>query len=170
VSTRVDLLAYESPEFHDGLRRANMQGSFRSLQTVQSLLGLLGGALAALGIVVALAALQPWLLPVVLLGHVPLLLVTRTNARDSYRFSFGMTPNDRERAYLHSLLLGSDNAKEVRAFNLAPFLHARYDRLYEDRIRELRALARRRTLRASRARWRRRPWPPAPRVRSRTST
>jgi ATP-binding cassette subfamily B protein len=147
VATRVDLLAYESPDFHDRLRRANMQGSFRSLQTVQSLLGLVGGALAAVGILVALASLQPWLLPIVVLGYVPLLLVTRTNTRDSYRFSFGMTPNDRERAYLQSLLIARDNAKEVRAFNLAPFLRARYDRLYEERIRELRALARRRTLR-----------------------
>src|SRR5919197_1703155 len=39
VATRVDLIAFESPDFYDRLRRANMQGQFRSLQTVQSLLG-----------------------------------------------------------------------------------------------------------------------------------
>lgn len=147
VSTKIDLIAYESPDFYDRLRRANMQGQFRSLQTVQSLLGLVGASIAAVGIVVALASLQPWLLPIVLLGYVPLWLVTRTNTRDSYRFAFGMTPNDRQRNYLQNLLLGRDSAKEVRAFNLAPFLRKRYDRLYDERLKELRAVARRRTVR-----------------------
>jgi ATP-binding cassette subfamily B protein len=58
-----------------------------------------------------------------------------------------MTPNDRQRNYLQSVLLGRDSAKEVRAYDLAPFLRKRYDRLYDERIRELRALARRRTVR-----------------------
>ena len=148
VATKIDLIAYESPDFYDQLRRANMQGQFRSLQTVQSLLGLVGAAVAGVGIVVALASLQPWLLPVVVLGYAPLWLVTRRNTRDSYRFAFGMTPNDRQRGYLQSVLLGRDSAKEVRAFDLASFLRRRYDRLYDERIMELRALARRRTLRA----------------------
>jgi ATP-binding cassette subfamily B protein len=42
------------------------------------------------------------------------------------------------------LLLGRDPAKEMRAFNLAAFLRRRYDRLYDERIGELRSLARRR--------------------------
>ncbi len=147
VSTKIDLIAYESPDFYDRLRRANMQGQFRSLQTVQSLLGLVGATIAAVGIVVALTSMQPWLLPIVTLGYVPVWLVSRKNTRDTYRFAFGMTPNDRQRNYLQNLLLSRDNAKEVRAFNLGPFLRARYDRLYDERLKELRALARRRTFR-----------------------
>ncbi len=148
VSTKIDLIAYESPDFYDRLRRANMQGQFRSLQTVQSLLGLVGGAIAAVGIIIALTSIQPWLLPIVLLGYVPLWIVSRSNTRDSYRFAFGMTPNDRQRNYLQNVLLGRDSAKEVRAFNLGPFLRERYDRLYDLRVQELRSLARRRTSRS----------------------
>ena|SRR5215218_9025464 len=118
-----------------------MQGQFRSLQTVQGLLGLVGGGIAAIAIVLALTSLQPWLLRIVVLGYVPLWIVTRTNTRVSYRFAFGMTPNDRRRNYLQSVLLGRDSAKEVRAFDLARFLRKRYDRLYDERIAELRALA-----------------------------
>jgi ATP-binding cassette subfamily B protein len=59
-----------------------------------------------------------------------------------------MTPNERERMYLTSVMLERDAAKEVRAFQLAPFLRRRYDRLFDERMVELRALARRRTVRS----------------------
>jgi ATP-binding cassette subfamily B protein len=125
VATRVDLLAFESPDFNDRLRRAQAQGFFRALQTVNGLLGLVGGAVAGVGIVAALATLQPLLLPLVALGYVPLWIVASRNSRDFYSFAYGMTANERERHYLLDVLLGRDPAKEVRAFQLAPFLRRR---------------------------------------------
>jgi ATP-binding cassette, subfamily B, bacterial len=145
VSTRIDLLAFESPEFYDRLQRARTQGQFRALQTVTGLLGMVGAAVAAVGIVAALATLQPLLLPFILLGYVPLWIVSTLNTRDLYEFSWGMTPADRQRHYIQDILMGRNAAKEVRAFNLASFLRGRYDRLYDERIDELRKLARRRT-------------------------
>jgi ATP-binding cassette, subfamily B, bacterial len=144
VSTQIDLLAFESPDFYDRLQRARAQGMFRSLQTVNGLLGLIGAAVTGATIVIALAALQPLLLPLVLLGYVPLWLVSTLNSRDLYRFIHGMTPNERARHYLERVLMGRDPAKEVRSFRLATFLRGRYDRLYDERITELRSLARRR--------------------------
>jgi ATP-binding cassette subfamily B protein len=148
VSTSVGLLAFEDPEFHDQLRRAQMQGQFRAMQTVQGLLGLIGAIAAVGGLLSALTAIQPLLLPLIALGYLPLWVVTSRNTRDLYQFVYGMTPNDRARGYLQWLLLARDPAKEVRAFNLAPFLRQRYDRMYDERIAELRALARRRTVRS----------------------
>ena len=148
VSTRIDLLAFESPEFYDRLQRARAQGQFRALQTVNGLLGMVGAAVASVGIVAALATLQPLLLPFVLVGYVPLWIVASLNTRDLYHFSRGMTPSDRQRSYLQNVLMGRNSAKEVRAFNLAGFLRQRYDRLYDERIAELRGLARRRTARS----------------------
>jgi ATP-binding cassette subfamily B protein len=148
VTTAADLLDFEDPEFHDRVQRARMQGQFRSLQTVNGLLGLVGALVAAVGIVAALSSLQPLLLPLVLIGYAPLAWVTRLNTRDSYHFNFGMTPNDRQRNYLQQLMLGRDQAKELRAFNLTPFLRRLYDALYDERIAEFGALSRRRALRA----------------------
>ena len=144
VSTRVDLLAFESPDFYDRLQRARAQGMFRSMQTVNGLLGLVGSLVAAFGIVLALAAMQPLLLPLVVLGYIPLWFVSALNSRDLYRFMHGMTPNERQRHYIERILMGRDPAKEVRSFRLATFLRGRYERLYDERIDELRALARRR--------------------------
>jgi ATP-binding cassette subfamily B protein len=148
VATRVDLLAFESPDFYDKLTRARAQGQFRSLQTVNGLLGIVGSAVGAIGIVAALATLQPLLLPFVLVGYVPLWIVSSRNSRDLYRFTRGMTPNERQRNYLQQVMTGRHFAQEVRAFNTAPLLRRRYDRLYDERIEELRSLARRRTFRA----------------------
>ena len=148
VSTRIDLLAFESPEFYDRLQRARAQGQFRALQTVNGLLGMVGAAVASVGLVAALATLQPLLLPFVLLGYVPLWIVASLNTRDLYHFSRGMTPSDRQRSYLQNVLMGRNSAKEVRAFNLASFLRQRYDRLYDERIAELQGLAKRRTARS----------------------
>jgi ATP-binding cassette subfamily B protein len=145
VSTRIDLLAFESPDFYDRLQRARAQGQFRALQTVNGLLGIVSAAVAALGIVLALVALQPLLVPFVLIAYVPLWIVASRNTRDLYHFTHEMTPNERQRGYLQSVLMTRDAAKEVRAFNLASFLRLRYDRLYDERIAELRKLARRRT-------------------------
>jgi ATP-binding cassette, subfamily B, bacterial len=145
VSTRIDLLAFESPEFYDRLQRARAQGQFRALQTVNGLLGIVGSAIGTVGILVALAALQTLLVPFVLIGYVPLWIVAARNTRDLYHFSHGMTPGDRQRHYLQQILMGRSAAKEVRAFNLASFLRERYDRLYDERIDELQKLARRRT-------------------------
>jgi ATP-binding cassette subfamily B protein len=148
VSTRIDLLAFESPSFYDRLIRAMTHGQVRSIQMVNGLVGLFGSTVAAVGILIALSTLQPLLLPLVLLGLVPLWFVSARNSRDLYTFSRAMTPIDRKRDYLRALLTRRDTAKEVRAFDSTPFLRARYDRLYDQRIAELRALARRRTARA----------------------
>jgi ABC-type multidrug transport system fused ATPase/permease subunit len=144
VSTRIDLLAFESPDFYDRLQRARAQGMFRSMQTVNGLLGLVGSFVTAGTIMLALFALQPLLLPLVLLGYIPLWFVSSRNSRDLYRFMHGMTPNERKRHYLERVLMGRDPAKEVRSFRLADFLRGRYDTLYDERIAELRSLARRR--------------------------
>ncbi|HEY1369870.1 MAG TPA: ABC transporter ATP-binding protein [Gaiellaceae bacterium] len=145
VAVSVDLLAFEQPDFYDRLRRAQAQGVFRSMQIVNGLLGLVGAGVAAVALIFALAALQPLLLPVVLLGYVPLWIASSRNSRDYYQFSFEMTPNDRMRMYLQHLLLDRNPAKELRTFQLAPFLRRRYDTLYDERIAEATRVAWRRS-------------------------
>jgi ATP-binding cassette subfamily B protein len=147
VAASVDLLAFEDPTFHDRLRRAQTQGPFRGLQVVQGLVTLSGASFTVVTLLVTLAALQPLLLPFVVLGYLPLWVVAARNTREYYGFMFGATPNERQRSYLSGLMLARNSAKEVRAFQLARFLRVRYDRLYDERIAELRQIARRRTAR-----------------------
>jgi ATP-binding cassette subfamily B protein len=76
---------------------------------------------------------------------VPLWLASTRNSRAYYRFFWRRTPLERRLAYLWHLMTGKDPAKELRAFDLAPFLLGRHSELYDERLGELRELVRKRT-------------------------
>src|SRR6266700_41587 len=102
----------------------------------------LGRSLAgAIGAAVALLAVAPLLVPVALLALIPGWLASGRRGRAFYVFGAIMTPRDRERGYLASLLTARDPAKEVRAFGLAGFLRSRHDRLYDERLAEMRRIS-----------------------------
>lgn len=144
VSTRVRLEAFEDSRFHDQLERARVSATHRSIQLVSSISGLTLNVLTSAGITVALLVLQPILLPLVLLSAAPLFLATLHNSRRAYGFEWGMTPENRERAYLIELLTRRDAAKEVRAFGATRFLRERYEVLTAERVRRVRAFLARR--------------------------
>lgn len=147
-SLAVSLAAFEDAGFHDRLQRAQNQSTLRAMQTVTGILGLASGAIASIGVIGALAGLQPLLVPLLAAGLVPLWVSSSRNSRDYYRFSFELTSNDRRRLYLQYLMLNRDPAKEIRVFQLGPYLKSRHQELYRERIDRLRRLARKRAIRS----------------------
>jgi ATP-binding cassette, subfamily B, bacterial len=144
VACAVELEAYETPAFHNRLVRAAGGGQFRPWQVVEGLTGLAGATIGIAGITLALLALQPWLVPLVLAAGVPLLIAVAKGGELMFGFHHRMTEAERRRNYLYMLLSGKDAAKELRAFGLARFLRERFDRLYDEHMDELRKVARRR--------------------------
>ena len=142
VACAVELAAFDEPAFHDRVARA--QASVGRAPMVVFGLATVGMSLAgAVGSLLALLALQPVLVPLASLVVVPAALLTSQRGEAFYRFAFSMTPRDRERMDLASLLTGREPAKEVRAFGLVEVLRGRHDRLYDERTAELRRVARR---------------------------
>jgi ATP-binding cassette, subfamily B, bacterial len=148
VAACVDLAAFESADFFDRMERAEQNGQGRPTQMVTGFTGLLGTSVAIVGVSAVLLSLQPLLLPLLLASCVPLWYAHKRNAAAYYRFAYGMVSSDRLRRYIATLLRLREPAKEVRAFELAGFLRARYERLYDERIRWLRAVARERLARS----------------------
>jgi ATP-binding cassette subfamily B protein len=144
VACAVELEAYETPAFHNRLVRAAGGGQFRPWQVVEGLTGLAGALVGIAGITLALLALQPWLVPLVLAAGVPLLIAVARGGELMFRFHHRTTEAERRRNYLYMLLSGKDAAKELRAFGLEAFLRGRFDRLYDEHLAELRTVARRR--------------------------
>jgi len=140
VTCAVDLAAFDDPEFHDRVARAQV-GVMRAPQMVFGLQGIGRSLAGAIGAAVAILAVAPLLVPVALLALIPGWLASGRRSRAFYHFAVIMTPRDRERNYLASLLTARDPAKEVRAFGLAGFLRARHDRLYDERIAEMRRIS-----------------------------
>jgi len=142
VAAAVELEAFETPAFHNRIQRVRTN-AHQPLNLVFGLSGLASAALGVAGVVVALIAIQPVLIPLIALVFMPAWLVASRRSEAFHRFFWRMTPRDRERQYLAGLLSDRDAAKEVRGFGLAPYLRRRYQRLYDERLTELRQVARR---------------------------
>ena len=142
VAARVDLLSLERPEFHNRLQRVQTS-AHQPLNMVAGISGLSSALVGVAGVSIALLAIQPLIIPMVLLVLLPAWMAASRRGQDFWRYFWRMTPKDRERNYLAYLLSGRDEAKEVRAFGLGEYLLARWRALYADRIRELRKVARR---------------------------
>lgn len=142
VTTAVALEAFDTPAFHNRLQRVHAN-AHQPLNLAFGVSGLAGAVVGTLGVVVGLAAIEPILIPLIAVVLLPAWLVASRRSEAFYRFFWRMTPRDRERRYLASTLTGRDEAKEVRAFGLASYLRSRYERLYDERITELRDVSRR---------------------------
>jgi hypothetical protein len=103
VTCAVGPAAFDDSAFHDLISRAR-HGAFRAGQVVRGLRGLAQAASGIVASVVALALLEPLLLPVCGAAALPALWLARRRARSYYGFAFRVTQRDRERVYLASLL------------------------------------------------------------------
>lgn len=144
VSITVDLLAYESPGFHDRLQRAQVNAVTRPLQMVNGVLGVLGALFTIAGISGALLFLEPLFLVLVLVAYIPVWFAATRASRVVYEFAVVQTERDRRRSYLFQILSRKEEATEVRSFELAEFFRERYNRLFDEKIKELRRVVRRR--------------------------
>jgi ATP-binding cassette subfamily B protein len=142
VATAVDLIVFDDPNFHNRLERAR-SARHQPMNLVFGVSGLARAAIGVIGVTVALVAIEPVLIPMIAIVFLPAWLVASRRGESFYRFFWRITPRDRERNHVAKVLSGRDAAKEVRAFGIAPYLRARYERLYDERIRELRQVARR---------------------------
>jgi ATP-binding cassette subfamily B protein len=142
VVTAVELEAFERPDFHNRVQRIRAQ-QHQPFSLVYGVSGVVSAAVGVAGVVAALVAIQPVLIPMLAVVLVPAWLVASRRSEAFWRFFWRMTPRDRERQYLAAVLSERANAKEVRGFGLAGYLRARHDALYDERIAELRRVARR---------------------------
>jgi ATP-binding cassette subfamily B protein len=146
VASVAGLEAFETPDFHNRMERAWMSSGARPMQLTQSLLGLMSSLTGVLGVVVALFAVLPILVPVLLVGSIPVLLLTARSSKALHAFDFGMTPVERRRMYIGRVLTHREHAHEVIAFGLAGFLTSRWRALHDERLAQMRKLVRERML------------------------
>jgi len=139
-----DLVRFENPNFHDRLQRAIVNASIRPLQMTTGLMSVGSSALGSLAVGVALLTIEPLFFALGVVAAIPLTVASLRVGRALYDFAVEQTPIDRERNYIQMLMVEKDPAKEIRAYQLDPFLQTRFASLYEQRIRSLRKLVRRR--------------------------
>ncbi|GAB3811864.1 ABC transporter ATP-binding protein [Tessaracoccus terricola] len=146
VATGVGLRHFENPDFYNRLNRVQTNAMSRPYQVTQGLLGMVGALAASVGVGIALVSVSPLLLPLVIIGGIPILLTSRRESRLEFEFSVRQTVSLRWRQYFTILQTGRDEAKEVRAFGLAPWLLRRFDEHYGSYVDDLGRHVRRRTV------------------------
>jgi ATP-binding cassette subfamily B protein len=137
VATRVDLRKFESTRFYDRLQRVQASALTRPYQITYGLVATIGAAIATIGLVVAIVLIYPALLPLLLIGGVPVLITSRRQSELEFDFLAQQTQSMRLRTYLTWVQTGRDEAKEVRAFGLARNFGKRLEILYADYLRDL---------------------------------
>jgi ATP-binding cassette, subfamily B, bacterial len=137
VATRVDLRKFESARFYDRLQRVQASALTRPYQITYGLVATLGAAAASIGLLVAIMLIHPALLPLLLIGGVPVLITSRQQSQLEFDFLAQQTQSMRLRTYLTWVQTGRDEAKEVRAFGLARNFGRRLNNLYADYLRDL---------------------------------
>jgi ATP-binding cassette, subfamily B, bacterial len=146
VSTKVELIDYDRPAFHDRLQRARVNASVRPLQIANGVIGLIGGGVAVLAVGAALLILEPLVVALIVVGAVPSIFLNRMSSRVLYAFAVRQTPGDRRRSYLYQILTRKEEAHEVRAFDSSNVLRDEHDRLFDERIADLKGTVRQRVL------------------------
>ena len=146
VSAHVDLIEYDRPSFHDRLQRARVNASVRPLQIANGVIGLVGSGATVLAVGAALLFIEPLIVAVIVVGGIPTIYFNRQSTRVLHAFAVRQTPGDRRRGYLYQILTRKEEAQEVRAFDSGQLLQQEHDRLFDERIVDLKATVRRRML------------------------
>jgi ATP-binding cassette, subfamily B, bacterial len=146
VATEVDLEAYEGTDFADRLQRARMGASGQSAAIVFGLVTIISTLVVAAGVVAVLLTVAPILVPVAVLGYLPIAFVNVRKNRARYELERDLVEIGRERAYLEYLLTDRTDAKEIRSFEMAPTIRRWHASLWDLRLTRLRDLVRTRLM------------------------
>ncbi|MBL7491609.1 ABC transporter ATP-binding protein [Frankia sp. AgB1.9] len=138
-ASQLELSFFEQSESYDLLQRAADQGT-RPFSTLTTFFGLLQTLVTFASMIGLLIGLNPWLGLIVLVAPIPAFIVDTRYGRWTYARSRWTSPVNRRIMYLQRLLTTDNDAKEIKLFNLGPYLVDRFRLLsanYNQRLREL---------------------------------
>ncbi|MET8161561.1 ABC transporter ATP-binding protein [Sphaerisporangium sp. NPDC005289] len=127
LTSRVDLIRYDDPDFHDALERARQRGVSMVDSVVNSAIDLLTGVIGIAAAAGVLGILHPVLLPLLLLAVLPDAWAAVRAARMRYTTMYTLIPVRRRKWILSDLMAARPTAAEVRSFTMRRFLTRLYD-------------------------------------------
>ncbi len=141
----LDLATYEDPHFYDKLERARIQGTER-IGMIQAAGKLTQQVLTAVSLVAGIWFFSPWIVLLLVGCLIPGFAGETHFAFLSYSQVYTQTAMRREMDYLRVIGGSRESVKELKLFQLKPFLQERYFALAGQIHRQTVSLARRRLL------------------------
>lgn len=134
AASEAELVDFDRPAFHNRVERAVWAAETHLTTVVISILSALQGVLTVAAVGAAVVVMAWWLLPLLVAAAAPIVREGLQERRAEYAMNVKLMDNRRLRGYLLRLLTGRDEAKEVRAFGLAPTLIAWLVGQYAERL------------------------------------
>ncbi|MFI7129793.1 ABC transporter ATP-binding protein, partial [Nonomuraea sp. NPDC050153] len=146
LTSRVELVAYDDPEFHDALQRARLRGVAMADSVVSSAINVVTAAVGITAVAGVLGVLHPVLLPLLLLAVLPDAWAAVRSAKMRYTTLYALIPANRRKWIIAELLANREPAAEVRSFTMRGFLLRMYDAVARAEQEVMLKLARRQTV------------------------
>jgi ATP-binding cassette subfamily B protein len=129
-ASKLDLMSYEDPVFHDKMDRARVQGTDRLIM-IQTAGRFFQQGITAASLAASIFLFSPWLLLALIACVIPAFLGETHFAFVGYSLNFQQTTARRQMDYLRILGGSRESAKELKLFGLGPFIIQRYTELSE---------------------------------------
>jgi ATP-binding cassette subfamily B protein/ATP-binding cassette subfamily C protein len=129
LATRVELAAYDDPDFHDHMQRAQVRGTTSATGVVNDVLNWLTGFSSMIAAAVVVGVLNPVLLLVLLIAQLPGAWSAVRSARIEYLTRFALVDAYRRQYILSWLATEQHVAAELRSFTMRSFLLSRLSRI-----------------------------------------
>ena len=142
LTSQVELAAFDDPDFHDRMQRAESRGLSSASMLVNDVINFVTAFAGLASAAVVVGVLQPILLVVLLLAQLPGAWAAVRSARISYLTRFALIDSYRRKYILAELISERRTAAELRSFTMRAFLI--------DRVARLAAYVRKAELRAAR--------------------
>lgn len=123
---QLDLEFFESPQYFDSLERARQGGTKRPAQVVEGFMLLLKSLVFLIAILVLLASIHWFVLPVFAAAVIVIFVVSFRYTRILFLWKRDQTQAERHAAYLDWLITSDQHAKELRVGDLGEFLTDSY--------------------------------------------
>ncbi|MFB9476540.1 ABC transporter ATP-binding protein [Nonomuraea salmonea] len=146
LTSQVELVAYDDPDFHDSLERATTRGVTVPDSVVSSAVDVVTAAVGIAAAAGVLGVLHPVLLPLLLLAVLPDAWAAVRTARMRYAAMYALIPVRRRKWIMADLLAERESAAEVRSFTMRGFLLRLYDIVARSEQDVMLGLARRQTV------------------------
>jgi ATP-binding cassette subfamily B protein len=140
-ASRLDLVSFEDPAFHDKLERARRQTIPGRLAILASLMNISQDLISLASLSAGLIVFSPWLVVLLAAAVIPAFVGETHFTALTYSVYFRYTPQRREMDYLRWLGASGESAKEVKIFGLGDYLANRYKTVAEKVSAESKAVA-----------------------------
>ncbi|MMZ54682.1 Toxin RTX-I translocation ATP-binding protein [compost metagenome] len=134
-STRLGLADYENATINDQLKRASQEASYRPYQLYTQMAGIVSSLITMISSAIWLVLWKWWIVLVLLIVSVVSMYSLFKINRQQFQIYMDRTPQYRQSWYMTYLLTNDRAVKEVKIFQLGPYLLERYSNLLESFFR-----------------------------------